>query len=138
MARIVDSLKNFYKKQGGTPSDVRGIKSISGVIDKIANLSLGSSSYEFDFDITQDGSAFIATARAGVTYEAITAALAKTPNVYFNAHFQTGNTLRTAVNYIQESSIAALGTTYMSDVLYYNLNIGSDNISHINTIPLTS
>lgn len=52
MARIVDSLKNFYKKQGGTPSDVRGIKSISGVIDKIANLSLGGGGGNNDFVVT--------------------------------------------------------------------------------------
>ena len=75
MGRIVDSLKNFYTKQGGTAADVRGLKSISGVIDKISNLSFGGggggSSDVFIVHYSFDGE----VATADKTYAEITEAI---------------------------------------------------------------
>ena len=82
MGRIVDSLKDFYKKQGGTPSDVRGIKSISGVIDKIANLSFGGGGGgNNDFVVTYTINDSDLTVTADKTFAEINAAFEAKKNV---------------------------------------------------------
>lgn len=148
MARIVDSLKNFYKKQGGTPSDVRGIKSISGVIDKIANLSLGGgsqSAYVFDFDITESGGTYTVTPRQGVTYEAITTALSKTQNVYFVSHIGETDTVICLVNkltvidgnpshFVSATGVLTMGNENVPTLV--KIIMDNDDFSVLNIIPL--
>lgn len=149
MARIVDSLKNFYKKQGGTPSDVRGIKSISGVIDKIANLSLGGgggsqSEYVFDFDLSQNGGGeWIATPRQGVTYAAVIAACAETKNVYFVAHAGDNETIIASVNKLTSTASVFFvsGTTIIainSIEVACKLSLNSNDRAEVYITPLAT
>ena len=79
MGRIVESLKKIYTANGGQASAVAGKGTISGVLDKIAGLSLGGGG---DFVVTykEKGSGYeadkslddlVAAVKAGKTVRAI-------------------------------------------------------------------
>lgn len=127
MGRIVESLKSFYKKQGGTPSAVAGLKSISSVIDKISDLTFGGGGSSDVFVVSYKETSGTWSTEGGVTFADISAALAAGKVVY----------AKDAEGVVYSLAYADTTELFFVSVLYDN-GAGLSEIHHLKNGTITS